>query len=128
MSNRSLSGSIALSKLVHAVQTSKKGAKCIVIPLDSNHIDEVKLESGKTAFYLNVKVLLREEKDQYGQDGFISHQVSSDKYKAASEEQKKAFQDLEILGNIKDFSGGGNETTNDAGNGKAFDQGDDLPF
>ncbi len=128
MSNRSLSGSIALSKLAHIVQTSKKGAKCIVIPLDLNHIDEVKLESGKTAFYLNVRVLLRDEKDQYGQDGFISHQVSTVKYKAASDEQKESYKNLEILGNIKDFSGGGIETTNDAGDGRNYEEGDDLPF
>lgn len=128
MSNRSLSGSIALSKLAHVVQKSKKGAKCIVIPLNLNHIDEVKLESGKTAYYLNVRVLLRSEKDQYGQDGFISHQVSTEKYKAATDTQKEAFKNLEILGNIKDFSGGGAETTNDAGDGKEFEEGDDLPF
>lgn len=99
MSDKRLSGSIALTKLQSAVITTKKGNKAILIPIDANYLIE---KDG--AIYLNVGVVVRDEQDQYGQNGFISHQLGSDKYKEIGKEKAQELK-LPILGNIKDFSG-----------------------
>ena len=99
MSDKRLSGSIALTKLESAIITTKKGNKAILIPIDSNYLTE---KDG--SIYLNIGVVVREAQDQYGQNGFISHQLSSDKYKELGAEKAKEIK-LPILGNIKDFSG-----------------------
>jgi hypothetical protein len=99
MSDKRLSGSIALTKLQSAVITTKKGNKAILIPIDANYLIE---KDG--AIYLNVGVVVRDEQDQYGQNGFISHQLGSDKYKELGKEIAQELK-LPILGNIKDFSG-----------------------
>lgn len=99
MSDKRLSGSIALTKLQSAVITTKKGNKAILIPIDANYLIE---KDG--AIYLNVGVVVRDEQDQYGQNGFISHQLGSDKYKELGKEKAQELK-LPILGNIKDFSG-----------------------
>lgn len=100
MSDKRLSGSLALTKLQSAVITTKKGNKAILIPIDANYLVE---KDG--AIYLNVGVVVREEQDQYGQNGFISHQLGSDKYKELGKEAAQAL-NLPILGNVKDFSSG----------------------
>ena len=105
MSDKRLSGSIALTKLESAIITTKKGNKAILIPIDSNYLTE---KDGSV--YLNIGVMVRETQDQYGQNGFISHQLSSDKYKELGAEKAKEIK-LPILGNIKDFSGGGNDNS-----------------
>lgn len=98
MSDKRLSGSIALTKLESAIITTKKGTKAILIPIDSNYLTE---KDG--AIYLNLSVVYREQTDQYGQNGFISHNFSSDKYKELGKEKAQEIK-LPILGNIKDFS------------------------
>lgn len=40
MSDKRLSGSIALTKLESAIITTKKGNKAILIPIDSNYLTE----------------------------------------------------------------------------------------
>lgn len=99
MSDKRLSGSIALTKLESAIITTKKGTKAILIPIDSNYLTE---KDG--AIYLNVGVVVKEQQDQYGQNGFISHNLSSEKYKELGKEKAQEIK-LPILGNIKDFSG-----------------------
>jgi len=105
MSNQKvLSGSLALTKLQSAIITTKKGAKCILLPIESNHFTE---KDG--AIYLNVSVIVREETDQYGQNGFISQKLDSTKYKELGKE-KAAEIKLPILGNIKDFGQNQNDS------------------
>jgi hypothetical protein len=67
----------------------------IDISLDVSKIDKTELyESPKTGKkYLNLTVLLREEKDQYQNDGFIVQKISK--------ERKAAGEKGPILGNAK---------------------------
>lgn len=124
MSQKNYSGSLALTKLKSAIITTKKGTKAILLPIDENYFTE---KDG--AIYLNVGVVVRDELDQYGQNGFISHKLSTEKYKELGAEKAKEIQ-LPILGNIKDFTGSG--ANDSAGTtqieGKVNPEEDDLPF
>lgn len=123
MSDKRLSGSIALTKLQSAVITTKKGNKAILIPIDANYLIE---KDG--AVYLNVGVVVRDEQDQYGQNGFISHQLGSDKYKELGKEKAQELK-LPILGNIKDFSGSNDSEGATHFTGETDPEEDDgLPF
>jgi len=124
MSNQKVySGSIAVTKLQSAIITTKKGAKCLLVPIDANYFTE---KDG--AVYLNCSVIIREEQDQYGQDGFISQKLDTEKYKELGKEEAQKIK-LPILGNIKHFANSGN----DAGGateiqGNVNPEEDDLPF
>ena len=67
----------------------------IDISLDVSKIDKTALyESPKTGKkYLNISVLIRDEKDQYGNDGFIVQKISK--------ERKASGEKGPILGNAK---------------------------
>ena len=67
----------------------------IDISLDTTKIDKTALyESPKNGKkYLNISVLIREEKDQYGYDGFVVQKISK--------ERKAAGEKGPILGNCK---------------------------
>ena len=67
----------------------------IDISLDTTKIDKTALyESPKNGKkYLNISVLIREEKDQYGYDGFVVQKISK--------ERKLAGEKGPILGNCK---------------------------
>lgn len=122
MSNRNLNGSIALTKLAQSVILEKKGKSGIVrgifLPIDGNHLTE---KDG--AVYMDVRVTVREETDQYGQNGFISKGLPSDVYKSLKETPDALKAAQPILGNIKDFSMQGN-----AAPVATVDDDDDLPF
>lgn len=105
MSNqKNYAGSIALTKLQSAIITTKKGAKCILIPINANYLTE---KDG--AVYMNCNVVVRDEVDQYGQNGFIAQKLDTDTYKSLGKEKANEIK-LPILGNIKDFGTGGNDT------------------
>lgn len=128
MSNRRLSGSIALSKLIHVPfeMTGKSGKKVkgIFIPIENNHF----VEGKEGALYMNVNVVIKVEADQYGQHGFISQSVDSKKYKAATDAEKEAFKKLPILGNLKDFEASSNDNIGAASQQTFTPESDDLPF
>jgi hypothetical protein len=67
----------------------------IDISMDVTKIDKTALyESPKTGKkYLSISVLIREEKDQYGYDGFVVQKISK--------ERKAAGEKGPILGNAK---------------------------
>jgi|SRR5690606_7517316 len=122
MSNRNLTGSIALTKLPQSIILEKKGKSGIVrgifLPIEGNHLTE---KDG--AVYMDLRVTIRPEEDQYGQHGFISKSIPTDVYKANKGDNEKLNSMQPILGNVKDWSGSGNtepvETVSDD---------DDLPF
>jgi len=122
MSNRKLNGSIALTKLPQSIILEKKGKSGIVrgvfLPIDGNHLIE---KDG--AIYMDIRVTVRDEVDQYGQNGFISKGVPSEVYKSLKDTPDALKSAQPILGNIKDFSASSNsapvETVSDD---------DDLPF
>jgi len=125
MSNQKVyAGSLALTKLKSAIITTKKGAKCLLIPIDANYFSE---KDG--AVYLNCSVIVRDEQDQYGQNGFISQKLDAEKYKELGAEKAKEIK-LPILGNIKNFVGQNNDnegaTTIESPINPEED--DDLPF
>lgn len=129
MSQKTLTGSIALTKLIHAKFVSKKGANCIMIPIDANFLE--KDEQG--GVYLPVRILVKDEVDQYGQNGFIAKSIGSKAYKAADEAQKKSWKDNEkeitpILGSIKDFSAPTKNANTGAVSSQEFKDEYDLPF
>ncbi len=124
MSDKRLSGSIALTKLESAIITTKKGNKALLIPIDSNYLTE---KDG--AIYLTVGVVVREQQDQFGQNGFISQNLPSDKYKELGKEKANEIK-LPILGNIKDWGGNGNDSAGATHIAEPInpEESDDLPF
>lgn len=99
MSQKVYAGSLALTKMKSAIITTKKGNKAILLPIDENYFTE---KDG--AVYVNVSVIVREEQDTYGQNGFISQKLPTDKYKELGAEKGKEIGNaLPILGNIKHF-------------------------
>ncbi len=123
MSQKNYSGSIALTKLQSAIITTKKGARCILIPIEENYLTE---KDG--AIYLNCGVLVREEADQYGNHGFVSQRLSSEKYKELGDVAKELK--LPILGNIRNFQNSGNDNAGVAqvSQEPMNPETDDLPF
>lgn len=124
--NRTLNGSIAISKLRHDVldvKYGKKNIRGIFLPIDQNHIAEV-----KDAFYLPVRVIIYPEENEYGQHGMIAQSVDSKKYKEASEEQKEEFKKLPIIANLKDFYFNPDNSGKMEGETPEVEPQDDLPF
>ncbi|RQO79172.1 hypothetical protein DBR40_05485 [Pedobacter sp. KBW01] len=129
MSERTLSGSVALTKLTHVIM-DKKGkdgqmVKCIVIPIEANG-----LETKDKAVYLGIRATVKDETDQYGQNGFISKTVKRDKkWSEMSDTEKEAEKALTpILGNLKDFAISGNNDAAGAAAPGVVAEDDDLPF
>jgi hypothetical protein len=86
MSNqKNYAGSIALTKLQSAIITTKKGAKCLLIPIEKNYLTE---KDG--AIYMNCNVVVKDEIDQYGNHGFISQKMNTETYKSLGKEICKA--------------------------------------
>lgn len=124
MSNqKNYAGSIALTKLQSAIITTKEGAKCILIPINANYLTE---KDG--AVYMNCNVVVREEVDRYGQNGFIAQKLDSETYKSLGKEKANEIK-LPILGNIKDFGTGGNDAAGTTHIAEPINpEEDDLPF
>ena len=126
--SRTLSGSIALTKLKNVVETrkSKNGmVKVITMPIDANLFTE---KDG--AIYINVRVHIRDEEDKYGQHGFIGQAVDSETYRNSSDSDKEQYKKLPILGNVKDFgqASSGSDTSGTMKAADLNDASDDLPF
>lgn len=124
MSNqKNYAGSLALTKLQSAIITTKKGAKCLLLPIEANYFTE---KDG--AIYLNCSVVVRDEQDQYGQNGFVSQKLDTEKYKELGAEKAKKIK-LPILGNIKHFENSGNDSAGTTQvEGAVNPEEDDLPF
>lgn len=120
MSEKRLSGSINLTKF-KSVILEKKGktgmVRGVFIPIEANMLEE---KDGNV--YCPLNVIVRDEQDKYGQNGFIAKTVPAEIYKAT--EDKESLKDVSpILGNIKDWSGGGSVVP-----AAVVDEDDDLPF
>lgn len=124
MANRTLSGGIALTKLPQVVIKEMKGKSGMIrgvfLPIDGNHLTE---KDG--AVYMDVRVVIREEEDNYGQIGFIAKAVPSAVYKELKDDKDKLNAAQPILGNVKDFSGGGGGSSTPA---PVVGDSEDLPF
>jgi hypothetical protein len=80
-----------------------------------------------------IKVVVKDETDEHGQNGFIVQQVDSKLYKKADEEQRAVYNKLPFLGNIKEWEA--SENDGNVGSMNLTDapeivggDGDDLPF
>lgn len=123
------SGSIDLQKLISSLTTSKSGESVLVIKRDQKG-----LYIGKKGTYLNIKMVVRDEKDKHGNDAFIAIEQSK--------EEREAGDDPIYLGNAKlvfeknSQDGGARRADNEgkAGQGAPtdsdpdLDDDDDLPF
>jgi hypothetical protein len=123
---KDLTGSIALTKMVHVMMDAKgKSGKVrgIFIPLDANMLTEK-----DKAVYVPLRIKLKSEADQFGQNGFIAKTVDSAIYKGLDDAGKEEAKKLSpILGNIKDWSGSANDTSG-AASTQVLNDDDDLPF
>lgn len=120
MSDKRLTGSVELTKLI-CVKTTRKGqggndVVGLFIPLDINHLEEIvkKDDQGNITertgrYILNVNVVVREETDTYGQNGFIAKSLPTEIYKEKKEDKEWLNKNQPILGNIKDWSVGRND-------------------
>ena len=126
---RSFGGSIALTKLVH-VKRQQKGKNGIVdvliIPIDLNNLSVDK----NGGVHIPISGVLKEEQDQYGQNGYIKKYLKSEKkYSELSEEEKKKRnEETPILGNIKVWESTSNDNTGQVEESNEVDADDDLPF
>lgn len=114
---------INLRQLKHAVITTKKGAKCLLIPIESNQLIE-----GEKGVYLNATGFEIKNKTE-GQKSthLVKQSLKKEVYEAMTEEQKK---EMPILGNLTVWANdrsepepSGREIT-----GATDPESDDLPF
>ena len=113
--------SVALTKLQHKIITSKSGQKCIVIPIDDNH-----LTLKDEAVYMQTDIVTMDSEDTNGNWGFQVQKLSSEAYKALGSDKAKEV-GLPYLGNLKIFQ----KKTNDVSEPVNIDleeEHDDLPF
>ena len=134
MSNQRLSGSLALTKLIH-VKMTKKGKDGqevlgLFIPIDANMLVTGAEKDGVTPIYMPVNVHIKAETDDKGQNGFIAKTIDSKTYKALTDEQKEDSKRLSpILGSVKDWGASSAEdNSGDQNSGATVDEHDDLPF
>jgi len=122
---KTYSGSIALTKLKHTVRPlkGKSGTvRCLIIPIDDNYFVEK-----NDAIYMPVRVITKDEEDDYGQHGFIAQAVDSKAWKEASEGEREKMNELPIMGNIKNFDAGSPRSGQDDSI-VTEELEDDLPF
>lgn len=133
MGQRILSGSIALTKIKHVKMTCKGKTgpvEGIFIPFVVNKLTLGKpAEDGSVPVYVPIRVIVKDEQDDKGQNGFIAKSLSTEDYKAlkTDEEKEEAKAIQPILGSIKEFA---TQTQDSAGAASAnnFEPEDDLPF
>jgi hypothetical protein len=65
--------------------------------INLSKIDKAKIIAGAKGSYLNVRIIVKDELDQYGNIGFISQNTTK--------EEREAGVKGTILGNIKDLPG-----------------------
>ena len=128
MSQKNYSGSLALTKLIHVRMEVKgksgKMVKGIFIPVEENYL----VEGKENALYMPIRAIVKDTQDDRGQNGFISQSVDTKVYKEATDAQKETFKKMPILGNLKDFSEGGNDNAGQKSDQIFTPQSDDLPF
>lgn len=112
--------SVALTKLQHGFITTKAGAKCLVIPIESNYLTE---KDG--AVYMQTDLVTMDSEDDNKNWGFQVQKLPTDIYKKLGAEKAKETK-LPYLGNLKIFE----RKANDAVEAIPMEQEttDDLPF
>lgn len=89
--------SVELTKLKHAIITTKSGQKALVLPIDDNY-----LTLKEERVYMQTSVGVNSEKDTNDNYGFQVQKLPSDVYKKlGADEAKKVV--LPYIGNLKIF-------------------------
>lgn len=127
-SKKNITASIALSKLKH-VRMERKGKsgmiKGIFIPIEANKL----IEGKEGAVYVNLNVIYKAEKDEHGNNGFISKSVDSEVYKSLKDSDPDELKSLTpILGNLKEWTSNGSNDSTGAVSNEVYSDDDDLPF
>ena len=86
--------------------------KLISLSIDVSKIDQRRLYKGKKGQYLSATLFLKEETDQYGNNGFIVESITK--------EEREAGQKGTIIGNAKFMAGGSKPSA-------SYDM-EDVPF
>lgn len=124
--NKFYATSFALTKLKHAITTAKSGQKCLVIPIDDNHLELVQNDNG-TAVYMQTDICVRSEIDSNENWGFVKQKLTSKEYKSLGAEKAKEI-DLPFLANLKVFSKPAEEINVINAEVLTPEETDDLPF
>lgn len=130
MSQKHLTGSIELTKLKQKLIVNKRNKageiiRCLLLPIEGNGLlDHADPKTGEftNRVFMDVGVLVRDEQDEYGQNGFISKRANSELYKEIKDDEEELKSQQPILGNIKDWS---NQNQSSA---DVMDDDDDIPF
>jgi len=117
-----ITGKINLRQLNHALMTTPKGAKVVVIPIAENNLFE-----GEKGIYLDL-IAFELKNPEAGKDTHLVKQSFSKEVLEAMDEEKK--KNLPILGNLRVSEGGarGEAPPADLNAGKVATGLDDLPF
>lgn len=99
--NKFYATSFALTKLKHAITTSKSGQKCLVLPINDNHFEIVQNDNG-TAIYMQTDICVRSEIDSNENWGFVKQKLNTTEYKLLGAEKAKEIE-LPFLANLKMF-------------------------
>jgi len=122
-----LTGSIALTKLQHVIMKAKGQngeVRGLFIPIEKNMLVE---KDG--AVYMALNLTVKEETDQFGQNGFIAKTTDSKIWKTLDEAGKEEAKKLSpILGNVKDWSGSSANDTSGAATSEEVTEDERLPF
>src|SRR6476620_1002182 len=90
--------SVALTKLQHGFITTKKGAKCLVIPIEENYLTEK-----EGAVYMQTDIVVIDFDVEKGTHRFQVQKLSTESYKKLGAEKSKEIK-LPYLGNLKIFA------------------------
>lgn len=114
MAKETLLGSIELTKLNSVFIQNKKSKSgeiipCLCIPIPMNQIYEfpVKDEDGKIVegknsnrFGFEVRILVNDEKNEFGSNGFIAKKLTKEEYEANKENSEFLKSSQPIIGNV----------------------------
>lgn len=130
--SRTLIGSIDLTKMKTALKMMKNKAgeqvECLVIPIKDNN-----LIKGQKGIYMDIKAIIHDSNDQYGNIAMLTKNVSiksmfgeGKTYQSLSEEEKaKHKAATPIIGNMKEI---GSETPIQSTPMQSGGDDEDLPF
>lgn len=115
MAKETILGSIELTKLKNVFVQNKKSEKtgqivpCLCIPIELNQIQEFPVKDDKgvivpdqhsNRFGIEVRILVDDEKNEFGSNGFIAKKLTKEMYEANKDNEKFLKESQPILGNL----------------------------
>jgi hypothetical protein len=117
-----ITGKINLRQLKHALMTTPKGAKCIMIPIVENELFE-----GEKGIYLDIVGFeLKTPSDKSKDTHIVKQSFTKERLEKMTDAEKK---ELPIIGNFRVMTGADSHSEPaPKGSDKVADGLDDLPF